>query len=411
MSSAACAICRTAGHNAATCTSPILVEMATKLWTTIDVIYTHCEIAYNDNGVLRNSSIEFAMSDRLRDYILISCKRKLRAITFPQWKRIMPIFENTELFQRPDRITELSRMCYFFRHSAERHFLHPKNKTNYLDMFSHLAKYLIYKKMQDVYEAPVLTANLPPPTSTSPSSVVQNDIVDEPTVVVNEPIVIVDEETRPSSNDVQHMELANNIVLNLDDTNEVIVHQHQEPVSSNSSNLLIDLLNEIVEQQYPSTPPTNQTSTLVPPDAPRRGRGRPRRIPGAENVTVRRGRPPITPPVRSERQLMRRLAREDPHIERRRIMRQRLTYKMDGPEVVFQNEEDGCPICCEEMKGESMFALQCGHPFCADCLGNVINKSAPKCPMCREDICAVHFKQGLAPEPFNQLMQAISNQN
>ena len=66
MSSAACAICRTAGHNAATCTSPILLEMATKLWTTIDDIYTHCEVAYNDNGVLRNSSIEFAMSDKLR---------------------------------------------------------------------------------------------------------------------------------------------------------------------------------------------------------------------------------------------------------------------------------------------------------------------------------------------------------
>jgi hypothetical protein len=108
---------------------------------------------------------------------------------------------------------------------------------------------------------------------------------------------------------------------------------------------------------------------------------------------------------------MRRLAREDPHIERRRIMRERLTYKMDGPEVVFQNEEEGCPICSEEMKGESMFALQCGHPFCANCLGNVINMSAPRCPMCREDICAIHFKQGLAPEPFNQLMQAISNQN
>ncbi len=395
MSSAACAICRTAGHNAATCTSPILLEMATKMWTTIDDIYTHCEFVYN--GVLPNSSIEFAMNNRLCDYILNTCKRKLRAITFPQWKRAMPLFENTELFQRPDRITELSRMCYFFRHSAERHFLHPKNKTEYLDMFSHLAKYLIYKKMQDVYEAPVLTANLSPPT------VVQNDIVDRPTV-------IVDEETRLSSNDVQRIELANNIVLNLDDTNEVIVHQHQEPVSSNSSNLVIEIPNDIVEQP-PSTPPTNQTSTLVPPNAPRRGRGRPRRIPGAENVTVRRGRPPITPPVRSERQLMRRLAREDPHIERRRIMRERLTYKMDGPEVVFQNEEDGCPICCEEMKGESMFALQCGHPFCADCLGNVINKSAPKCPMCREDICAIHFKQGLAPEPFNQLMQAISNQN
>lgn len=409
MSSAACAICRTAGHNAATCTSPVLVEMATMLWTTIDDTYTHCEFVYN--GVLRNSSIEFAMNNRLNNSIVNICKRNLRAITFPQWKRIMPIFENTELFQRPDRITELTRICYFFRHSAERHFLHPKNKTEYLDMFSHLAKYLIYKKMQDVYEVSILTANLPPPTSTSPSSVVQNDIVDEPTVVVNEPIVIVDEDTRPSSNDVQRIELANTIVLNLDDTNEVIVHQHQEPVSSNSSNHVIDVPNDIVEQQPPSTPPTNQTSALVPPNAPRRGRGRPRRIPGAENVTVRRGRPPITPPVRSERQLMRRLAREDPHIERRRIMRQRLTYKMDGPEVVFQNEEDGCPICCEEMKGESMFALQCGHPFCANCLGNVINKSAPRCPMCREDISCIHFKQGLAPEPFNQLMQAISNQN
>ena len=415
MSSAACAICRTAGHNAATCTSPILLEMATKLWTTIDDIYTHCEFVYN--GALRNNSIRFAMNNRLGNSIVNICKRKLRATTFPQWKRIMPIFENTELFQRPERMIELSRICYFFRHTVERHFLHPKNKTEYLDMFSHLAKYLVYKKLKDVYEPPVITANLPLSTPTTPSSVVQNDVVDEPTVVVdeptvvvNEPIVIVDEDTRPPSNDVQRIELANNIVLNLDNTNQVIVHQHQEPVSSNSSNLVIEIPNDIVEQP-PSTPPTNQTSAIVPPDAPRRRRGRPRRIPGAENVTVRRGRPPITPAIRSERQLMRRLAREDPHIERRRIMRERLTYKMDGPEVVFQNEEDGCPICCEEMKGESMFALQCGHPFCADCLGNVINKSAPKCPMCREDISCIHFKQGLAPEPFNQLMQAISNQN
>tara|TARA_X000000950_G_scaffold265882_1_gene340716 strand:+ start:255 stop:1478 length:1224 start_codon:yes stop_codon:yes gene_type:complete len=407
MSSATCAICRTAGHNAATCTSPVLLEKATYLWTTIDEAYTRSEFVYN--GAFRNSSIRFAMT-RLGNSILNICKRNLRAITFPQWKRIMPIFENTELFQRPERMSELERICYFFRHSAERHFLHPKNKTEYLDMFSHLAKYLIYKKLKDVYEPPVLTANLPPPISISPSSVVQNDVVDEPTVVVNEPIVVVDEDTRPPSNDVQRIELANNIVLNLDNTNQVIVHQHQEPVSSNSSNLVVEIPNDIVEQP-PSTPPTNQTSALVPPNAPRRGRGRPRRIPGAENVTVRRGRPPITPAVRSERQLMRRLAREDPHIERRRIMRERLTYKMDGPEVVFQNEDDGCPICCEEMKGESMFALQCGHPFCAGCLGNVINKSAPKCPMCREDISCIHFKQGLAPEPFNQLMQAISNQN
>lgn len=400
MSSATCAICRTAGHNAATCTSPVLLEKATYLWTTIDEAYTRSEFIYT--GAFRNSCIRFAMT-RLGNPILNICKRNLRAITFPQWKRIMPMFENTELFQRPERMSELERMCYFFRHTVERQFLHPKNKTEYLDMFNHLTKYLVYKKLKDVYEAPVLTANLPPPTSTSPSTVVQNDIVNEPTV-------IVDEETRPSSNRVRSIELPNNIVLSLDSTNQLTIHR-RVPVSSNPD---VEVSNsDIVEQQPPSTPPTNQTSTLVPPNAPpRRGRGRPRRIPGAENVTVRRGRPPSTPPAaRSERQLMRRLAREDPHIERRRIMRERLTYKMDGPEVVFQNEQEGCPICGEIMKGESMFALQCGHPFCADCLGNVINKSAPTCPMCREDICAIHFKQGLAPEPFNQLMQAISNQN
>ena len=243
MSSAACAICRTAGHNAATCNSPILLEKATYLWTTIDESFTHCEFVYN--GLLRNNSIRFAMNNRLGNSIVNICKRKLRATTFPQWKRIMPIFENTELFQRPERMIELSRICYFFRHSAERHFLHPKNKTEYLDMFSHLAKYLIYKKLKDVYEPHVLTANLPPPISISPSLVVQNDVVDEPTVVVNEPIVIVDEDTRPPSNDVQRIELANNIVLNLDNTNQVIVHQHQEPVSSNSSNLVIDVPNDI----------------------------------------------------------------------------------------------------------------------------------------------------------------------
>ena len=85
-------------------------------------------------------------------------------------------FENTELFQRTERMIELSRIYYFFRHTVAT-LLTPKNKTEYLDMFSHLAKYLVYKKLKDVYEPPVITANLPLSTPTTPSSVVQNDVV------------------------------------------------------------------------------------------------------------------------------------------------------------------------------------------------------------------------------------------
>jgi hypothetical protein len=106
---------------------------------------------------------------------------------------------------------------------------------------------------------------------------------------------------------------------------------------------------------------------------------------------------------------MRRLAREDPHIERRRIMKSKLTYCMEVTETVYQNENDGCPICGEDIKSGNMFAIQCGHPFCGDCLSNVINKSAPSCPCCREDIQTIKFKQGLAPEPFNELMKAIAS--
>ena len=157
----------------------------------------------------------------------------------------------------------------------------------------------------------------------------------------------------------------------------------------------------------PPTPPPTTVNTDNPPPAPRRRPGRPPRLqrrPGRPSGSERRRRE-----LTEEEELMRRLAREDPHIERRRIMKSKLTYCMEVPETIYQNESDGCPVCGEDMKSGNMFAIQCGHPFCGDCLGNVINKSAPSCPCCREDIQTIKFRQGLAPEPFNDLMKAIAS--
>lgn len=428
-----CSICRIAGHRAPACQSHLIMEKARVLWETIDVIMQEtCRCIVRSQFGENYGMYRFHLSADRR--IRATCRRRLQDINFSLWKRIMPMFRNVDLFQRPHRVQELSCIIYFFRYSAERDFLQPKHKTHFFNMFCQLTKFIVYKKLETLYGIDPSILGSHEAYQTYRQHVIQLPAADEQQLVIQQPaahdqqpvenLAIADADFRPTelsldtefSLEITHTDDQDDgDEENTNDTDsfppdnihiDPQVHQIRLP-----SGIILNIetnSNSSEQINVPSTPPSNTTSEPVLPPAapPRRGRGRPRRIPGAENVTVTRGRPP----PRSDRQLMRRLAREDPHIERRRIMKERLTYKMDGPDAIYHNEGEGCPICCEDMKGESMFAVQCGHPFCADCLGNVINKSAPKCPMCREDICAIHFKQGLAPEPFNHLMKAISNQ-
>jgi hypothetical protein len=200
------------------------------------------------------------------------------------------------------------------------------------------------------------------------------------------------------------------VALNFNDMggNRVFIH---DQTGVREVQLAVPQQNNTVDlTAQPPTPPTMAVNTDNPPPAPRRRPGRPprRRVvrqPARSQPERRSRRRELT----DEEELMRRLAREDPHIERRRIMKSNLTYCMEVTETVYQNESDGCPICGEDIKSGNMFAIQCGHPFCGDCLSNVINKSAPSCPCCREDIQTIKFKQGLSPEPFNELMKAIAS--
>ena len=423
-----CSICRFAGHRAPACQSHLIMEKARVLWETIDVIMQEtcrCIVRSQFGGNYGMYRFHLSADRRIR----ATCRGRLQDINFSLWKRIMPEFKNVDLFQRPHRVQELSCIIYFFRYSAERDFLQPKHKTHFFNMFCQLTKFIVYKKLETLYGIDPSILGSQQTYQEYRQRVIQQPAADEPQSVADEQQLVIQQSVADEQQPVENLAIADADfrptefsleIINTedeDDTNDTDafppdnihidpqVHQIRLP-----SGIILNIetnSNSREQINAPSTPPSNTTSEPVLPPAapPRRGRGRPRRIPGAENVTVTRGRPP----ARSDRQLMRRLAREDPHIERRRIMKERLTYKMDGPDAIYHNEGDGCPICCEDMKGESMFAVQCGHPFCADCLGNVINKSAPKCPMCREDICAIHFKQGLAPEPFNHLMKAISN--
>lgn len=435
-----CSICRIAGHRAPACQSHLIMEKARVLWETIDVIMQEtCRCIVRSQFGENYGMYRFRLSADRR--IRATCRRRLQDINFSLWKRIMPMFKNVDLFQRPHRVQELSCIIYFFRYSAERDFLQPKHKTHFFNMFCQLTKFIVYKKLETLYgiNPSILGSHeayqayrqhvIQQPAADEQQPVIQQSAADEQQLVIQqsaaayeqqleENLTIADTDFTPTEFSLEIFDTENEDNGDQEDTNDTHslppdnihidpqVHQIRLP-----SGIILNIetnSNSREQINAPSTPPSNTTSEPVLPPAapPRRGRGRPPRIPGAENVTVTRGRPP----ARSDRQLMRRLAREDPHIERRRIMKERLTYKMDGSDAIYHNEDEGCPICCEDMKGESMFAVQCGHPFCADCLGNVINKSAPKCPMCREDICAIHFKQGLAPEPFNHLMKAISNQ-
>jgi len=50
------------------------------------------------------------------------------------------------------------------------------------------------------------------------------------------------------------------------------------------------------------------------------------------------------------------------------------------------SDKTECCVCMEEMPGSDK--LDCGHPLCRDCVGNLRND---KCPLCRREIKAKHI--------------------
>jgi hypothetical protein len=84
-----------------------------------------------------------------------------------------------------------------------------------------------------------------------------------------------------------------------------------------------------------------------------------------------------------------------------------IKFKMDTS-ITMYAAEDTCPVCMEELSNTNTVAMSCSHAFCAGCTGNFINKCNGQCPYCREKITEVRFKHDLLPEHFNTLVSTIS---
>uniref|UniRef100_A0A6C0F811 RING-type domain-containing protein n=1 Tax=viral metagenome TaxID=1070528 RepID=A0A6C0F811_9ZZZZ len=333
------------------------------------------------------------------------------------WKRSFPLFKNNvdtsgltlSWMDHPD---DLHYINDFFRLTTEyQDYKNYRSVPKYIKMFYHLALFVARKRLIRDYPYVNRTESNERNDTLNVASTANTRDTNERNDTVNTPSQAIVAPTQPSpeTQSIASIHIPG-VALNFNDMegNRVFIHDQtgvrEVQLAVPRQNNTVDLTTQL------PTPPTMAVNTDNPPPAPTRRPGRPPRRRGvrqpARSQPERRSR---RRELTEEEELMRRLAIEDPHIERRRIMKSKLTYCMEVPQTVYQNESDGCPVCGEDMKSGNMFAIQCGHPFCGDCLGNVINKSAPSCPCCREDIQTIKFRQGLAPEPFNELMKAIAS--
>ena len=406
-----CSICSHAGHNAATCTDNRIEDSARLLWTMFDFVEDQAKENYFE--YYRPNNLPTSRIFR-NEWFLKFIKRSLKfelndAFTgISHWKRSFPLFkDNVDIsgitLSWMDHPDDLHYINDFFRLTTEyQDYKNYRSVPKYIKMFYHLALFVARKRLARDY--PYVNRN------ERNESAVRNESAERNNNVNTTPQAIVPpNQPSPQPQSIASIHIPG-VALNFNDMegNRVFIH---DQTGVREVQLAVPQQNNTVDltAQLP-TPPSTTVNTNNPPPAPRRRPGRPPRRRGvrqpARSQPERRSR---RRELTEEEELMRRLATEDPHIERRRIMKSKLTYCMEVPETVYQNESDGCPVCGEDMKSGNMFAIQCGHPFCGGCLGNVINKSAPSCPCCREDIQTIKFRQGLSPEPFNELMKAIAS--
>lgn len=393
------------GHNAATCTSHRVEDSARLLWTMFDFVEDQAKENYFEYYRPNNlPTSRIFRNDAFVKFIKRALKLELNdAFTgISHWKRSFPLFkDNVDIsgitLSWMDHPDDLHYINDFFRLTTEyQDYQNYRCVSKYMKMFYHLALFVARKRLARDY--PYVNRNERNETAE------RNNNMNTAPQVIAEPT-----QSSPQPQSTTSINIPG-VALNFNDMggNRVFIHDN---TGVREVQLMIPQQNNTVDLTVqPPTPPSTTVNTNNPPPAPRRRPGRPPRRRTVRQPTRRQPeRRPRRHELTDEEELMRRLAREDPHIERRRIMKSKLTYCMEVPETVYQNESDGCPVCGEDIKSGNMFAIQCGHPFCGDCLGNVINKSAPSCPCCREDIQTIKFKQGLAPEPFNELMKAIAS--
>jgi len=372
-----CAICKCVGHNSATCTSPIIDEKATLLWELIENIeiftrdFIHRHTSYPRNLILVEGR---PFTKQIKRIVKAELRENFTSISI--WKHAFNLFRfNLSVHGQGHFLTtlcsdeDLVYVSDFFRLSIENiQYADYRNVSQYVNLFYKLTLYVVKQRtrslmMDDVSHAPPPLQQHVPPHDDANATL---DFID---------LAADDDRTLLSSPTLTELEISS--------VREVLL---QIPEDNHSPNI---------------------TSSLPRvPDAPRRPRRAQNRQSTSHNRRSDRRRTARFHST-NEDDILEQILEEDPHIERRRLMKNRVNYYMDTNDTKYQNEE--CGVCFDTLKHDNMIALQCGHAYCGDCLCNVIKMSAPSCPYCRADMKTLKFKQCISAENFNQLMASIAS--
>lgn len=121
--------------------------------------------------------------------------------------------------------------------------------------------------------------------------------------------------------------------------------------------------------------------------------------------------------ARRERENLEHERRVREYSENRIRMEQERNRQNNGNKIQIQMDnfdtkyfiDDTCPICLENLETSKVFALNCGHTCCVDCLTHIISSTIinNKCPCCRDEITTIRFKPDIEPTNFNTISKHI----
>ena len=82
-----------------------------------------------------------------------------------------------------------------------------------------------------------------------------------------------------------------------------------------------------------------------------------------------------------------------------------VVLKMEDSKVHYF-VDDICNICMETINSSEIFALNCKHSFCYNCIPKIIPQG--NCPCCRGKVTELCFKSNIQPNAFNAVLNKVS---
>jgi hypothetical protein len=84
---------------------------------------------------------------------------------------------------------------------------------------------------------------------------------------------------------------------------------------------------------------------------------------------------------------------------------QLLIVKVEEKDV--EEEQETCPICCEDITTEKRVTTNCNHTMCSDCVVSVVSNCGSKCSICRGVVSKFQF--GSIPQLIRHMDIKIQN--